>query len=171
MVYAELEAVSDNGTLKKSYHIEGKMLQVPAATNGLDSEAIRQWLNNAVGTVYDGDGMYGPQCKDFADAYALWLDHPLKPSNAADIWDVEQDSFWVKIPYEAGEQPQPGDLAVWAPWENNPYGHVSVVFESHNGYFISVDQNVNNQDGNKGAKKVKHSYNKPIVLGYLRPSP
>ena len=169
-LYVELEAISDSGTLKKTYNIEGKVSQAPTYAGELDYPAIEQWLDSALGTEFDGDGVYGPQCVDFANAYATWLGHPLEPSDAADIWSIKQDSFWVKVPYKSGTRPQLGDLVVWGPWEDNPDGHVSVAFESHDDHFISVDQNINNQDGNNGAKKVKHEYSNPDIYGYLRPS-
>ena len=133
---------------------------------------ITNWLKQSIGKAYDGDSSYGPQCKDFVNAYAEWLGHPLKPSNASDTWAIEQDTFWQKIPYEANKPPTTGDVVVWASWKDNEYGHIAVVLSAEEEEFQSVDQNWNNSNADQGspAAIVTHNYTSPSILGYLRPT-
>lgn len=135
-------------------------------------DEISTWLLQAVGRTFDGDGAHGAQCKDFANAYAEWLHHPLKPSDAAKTWEIEQDSYWQKIPHEPGKIPQTGDIVIWSSWKENPYGHIAVVLDAAENEFRSVDQNWDSPDLAKGspAAVVTHTYDTPQVIGYLRPA-
>lgn len=143
-----------------------------AAPDSNNIDDIKEWLMQAIDQRFDTDGRYGSQCKDFANAYSQWLGHPLKPSDAAATWDIEQESFWQKVPHSTDIIPQTGDIAIWAPWENNQYGHIAVVLEAQKKSFRSVDQNWENSDSSKGspAAIIEHSYTEPQVIGYLRPT-
>lgn len=138
----------------------------------LDVDKITEWLNKAVGVTFDGDKEFGPQCKDFANAYAEWLGHPLKPSNAAETWDTEQDSFWNKIAYSTEHIPFVGDIVIWDAWKENQYGHIAVVLDASADNFRSVDQNWKDSNLETGspAAIITHDYKSPKILGYLRPS-
>ena len=133
---------------------------------------ITNWLKQSIGKAYDGDSSYGPQCKDFVNAYAEWLGHPLKPSNAAETWDTEQDSFWNKIAYSTEHVPFVGDIVIWDAWKENQYGHIAVVLDASADIFRSVDQNWKDSNLETGspATIITHDYKSPKILGYLRPS-
>jgi hypothetical protein len=137
-----------------------------------DSNNIKEWLLSIVGQSFDSDGQYGPQCKDFANAYAQWLGYPLKPSNAAETWELEQATYWQKITYEPGTVPRTGDIVIWASWPENSFGHIAVILEATKNSFRSVDQNWNSEDTTKGsaAAIIEHTYSRPKVLGFLRPT-
>lgn len=134
--------------------------------------SIKQWLTKSVGESFDTDGHYGLQCKDFANAYAQWLGYPLQPSNAGETWDVEQDSYWKKVSYQPGMIPQLGDIVIWGGWPENIFGHIAVILEASTNTFQSVDQNWNSTDVTKGspAAIIEHSYTKPKIIGFLRPT-
>lgn len=138
----------------------------------LGVDKITEWLNKAVGETFDGDGQNGAQCKDFANAYAKWLEHPLKPSNAAETWSIKQDDFWLKIPFKSGEKPNPGDIVIWDSWKQNEYGHIAVILDASADSFRSVDQNWkdSNLEAGSEASIITHNYTDPQILGYLRPN-
>jgi hypothetical protein len=124
-----------------------------------------------VGRSFDGDGKYGPQCKDFVNAYAEFLGHPLKSSNAAETWYKEQDTFWQKIPFEESFIPKLGDIVIWGPWKNNQYGHIAVVSEASQAGFKSFDQNWETDSETRSSVAViEHNYKSPAIIGYLSPS-
>lgn len=149
--------------------IEFDITDIASDGNALDS--IKSWLISAVGTSFDGDGQNGPQCKDFVNAFADYLDHPLKPSNAAETWDIEQDGFWKKLPFTKDFVPQTGDIVIWKPWKENQYGHIAVVLDANNSSLTSVDQNwLQTEEQPASAQIVNHPYDKPEIAGYLRPS-
>lgn len=147
-----------------SFHVEPSSLQSASAV-------IERWIRDSIGKSFDGDGVYGAQCKDYANAYAEWHGHPLRPSNAAETWDIEQDPFWIKVPYKKGIVPQTGDIVIWAPWKENQYGHIAVVLTASKNDFQSVDQNWidSNLETGSPAAIVTHNYISPALLGYLRP--
>lgn len=144
----------------------------PPEEDTAEVQPVEEWLLGAVGKSFDTDGLHGPQCKDFANAYAKWLGFPLKPSDAAQTWDIEQSRYWQKIPYEAGAVPRTGDIVVWGPWAENSFGHIAVVLDATDRSFRSVDQNWDSEDIAKGspAAIIEHSYTKPQILGFLRPT-
>lgn len=117
----------------------------------------------------DTDGKYGFQCKDFVNAYAIFLGHPFTGGNANALWDVPQDPFWQKIP--ATQQPQPGDVFVRrfvsGGTEFDHTGGIKVVDALG---FLSTDQNWFNSSLDKGSPpaSVYHLFDNEI-RGYLRP--
>ncbi len=157
--------IKDMGVADLSFHIE------PSSRTSVITD-IESWLRDSVGKTFDADGANGAQCKDFANAYAQWLGHPLTPSDAAATWDMQQDAYWKKVPYNAGLRPQIGDIVIWAPWKENKYGHVAVALESKVDSFNSVDQNWISGDSTQGspAAIVEHSYDDPEIIGFLRPT-
>lgn len=162
----ELEKIlKDMGVADLTFHVEPS--SKPSAPTDLE-----KWIRDSIGKTFDGDGVHGAQCKDYANAYAQWLGHPLQPSDAAATWDTTQEPYWQKIPYETGAKPQTGDIVIWAPWDENQYGHIAVVLEAKTDSFSSVDQNWVSEDSAQGspAAFVDHSYTTPQVLGFLRPT-
>lgn len=151
----------------KVEHIEQQRL-----SSSDEPTAIKKWLLSSVGKRFDGDGQFGAQCKDFANAYAQWLGHPLQPGDAAQVWHDTQDPYWQKIPHTQSFVPQLGDIVVWDARKASPYGHVAVVLEANAESFTSVDQNWHNSNLETGspAALITHTYLAPDVLGYLRPS-
>lgn len=130
------------------------------------------WVRNSIGKRYDTDGYYGAQCKDYANAYSIWLGHPLKASNAAPTWTIAQDPFWQKLANTPTFVPQIGDIVVWGAWSGNPYGHIGIVLDANVNSFRSVDQNWFNANSTVGspAAVVSHNYTSPRVVGFLRPT-
>lgn len=135
--------------------------------------AALNWIRDSVGQAFDTDGAHGAQCKDYINAYAEWLGYPLKPSNAAEVWSLEQSSHWLKIPYGDGSTlPRSGDIVVWDSWKESQYGHVAVVIDATKDSFRSVDQNwaASNPETGSPASIITHNYTNPTILGYLRPT-
>lgn len=135
-------------------------------------EQARQWILGSIGNRYDTDGMYGAQCKDYANAYSNFHGHPLQPSNAYPTWTLAQDPFWQKLANTPTFLPQVGDIVVWGAWTGNPYGHIGVVLDANLNTFRSVDQNWFNANSTTGspAAIVSHNYTNPRVVGFLRPT-
>lgn len=132
----------------------------------------KQWIQASIGKRYDTDGYYGAQCKDYANAYAGFMGHPLKASNANATWTLAQDPYWQKLANTPTFLPQPGDIVVWGAWSGNPYGHIGVVLDANLNSFRSVDQNWFNANSTVGspAAVVSHNYTNPRVVGFLRPT-
>lgn len=132
----------------------------------------KQWIQASIGKRYDTDGYYGSQCKDYANAYAGFMGHPLKASNANATWTLAQDPYWQKLANTPTFLPQAGDIVVWGAWSGNPYGHIGVVLDANLNNFRSVDQNWFGANSTVGspAAVVTHNYTNPRVVGFLRPT-
>lgn len=117
------------------------------------------------GLGIDQDGFYGFQCKDFVNAYAIWLGHPFTAGNARTLWEQPQDPWWIKT-----SDPHPGDVAVFKPNAGNGQaGHTSLVKSVGNGVFTSEDQNWINSNPDHGSPPSEVQHNLSGIYGFLRP--
>lgn len=116
-----------------------------------------------VGTGIDVDNLYGFQCKDFANGYADYVGNPFGGGNAIALWDVKQ-AGWRKV-----SDPQPGDVFVrnYTASDGINYGDTGVV-KSVNGSTVRVVQQNLAGNLNVGSPPAERTYNKSIMLGYLR---
>ena len=119
-------------------------------------------INGALGI--DVDNYFGHQCKDFANAYAVWLGHPLTAGDAITAWNVPQDPWYAKLPNTPDLVFQPGDIFVMSP------NHIGLVIEGANtSQFTSVDQNWFNSNSTVGSPPALVNHNYQHMLGVLRP--
>lgn len=142
---------------------------IPAAAM-TDSQGA-DWAVAHIGQSIDTDGYYGAQCKDFVNAFTLQNYGVKFPGNATDLVTDTLPAGWQRIPKTAGFVPQPGDIALWAGYSANPYGHTAVIVSATPYGFVSVDQNWYNSSPTTGspAAKVNHSYTSLNFWGVLRP--
>lgn len=109
-----------------------------------------KFLAEAPGRSYDPDGAYGLQCKDLADAYAMFIfgkswAETLRPGNGKDVFANANPDYFTKVannPNDAGQLPPRGAIGSIAGSAAVPEGHVFVV--------LSADRNgmqVLQQDG------------------------
>lgn len=111
-----------------------------------------KFLAEAPGRSYDPDGAYGLQCKDLADAYAMFIfgkswAETLRPGNGKDVFANANPAYFTKVannPKDAGQLPPRGAIGSIAGSAAVPEGHVFVI--------LSADRNgmkVLQQDGYK----------------------
>lgn len=109
---------------------------------GWRSDKYAKTIASAGGLGIDQDGLYGFQCKDFANAYGIYLGAPLPAGNAIVLLQVVPDGWNV-----VQEDPQPGDLAVrhYIGADGLDYGDVCAVLQSlGNNKYNFIGQNQTN---------------------------
>jgi hypothetical protein len=130
-----------------------------------------------IGTGIDQDGWWGFQCKDLVNAYAEDKGHPLTAGDARTAWEVEQDPWWQKIPYDRNAEIKVGDIVVHKPSALNGWsGHIEIVdrVDKDRGTMAqwhAIAQNwvnANSEYGSPPANVLQNSTNTPIY-GVLRP--
>lgn len=131
------------------------------------------------GKQVDRDG-YPPaqpyQCHDWAAQYSAEIGGPgFIPTpvtggarDAYEQWGRPEmaavRAFYDRIPNTPEFVPRKGDVPVWGPRNNNPYGHIAVATgEGDTNWFNSYDQNWNTPR----VTLVRHDYSG--LLGVLRP--
>lgn len=111
-----------------------------------------KFLAEAPGRSYDPDGAYGLQCKDLADAYAMFIfgkswAETLRPGNGKDVFANANPAYFTKVannPNDPNHLPPRGAIVSIAGSSAVPEGHVCVV--------LAADRNgmkVLQQDGYK----------------------
>ena len=142
-------------------------VQADAITNTEGAE----WALSHIGERINTDGEYGAQCKDFVNAYTQENFGHTFAGHAKDLITAALPSGWKSIKNTPDFVPLPGDIAVWGPWDGNPFGHTGVIVSANKNTFDSVDQNWVNfslEDGS-AAQRVTHSYTSNNFWGVLRP--
>lgn len=112
---------------------------------------LTAFIKKNIGNKVDWDKAHGYQC---VDLYRQYLNDVLKVpqtppvEGAKDIFEkpgtlnVTPDSLLADY--------SRGDVLIWGPTKNNPYGHVAVLVEIYNTkYFIVLEQDGFAQDGVK----------------------
>lgn len=103
------------------------------------SQVQENWLQSAVGKIFDYDRSYGYQCVDLADAYGQditavpWPQSVGGVGGARELLDRVPDEYWERIdndPNDPNLFPVRGDMVVFAGSPLNPFGHVCVVLSS-----------------------------------------
>jgi hypothetical protein len=117
-----------------------------------------------IGTGIDVDGLYGFQCKDWANGYADFMGNPFTAGNAIALWQRNQPG-WTKV-----QTPQVGDVFVknYVANDGVNYGHTGVVDEIVGSGFYSYDQNVVNSSLDRGSPPSRIFHRNSEMLGYLR---
>lgn len=111
----------------------------------------------------DVDGLYGFQCKDFVNDYAIFLGYPFTAGNAITLWTVPQKG-WIKV-----TNPQPEDVFVKNSISQGVnVGHTGIIQEVVIGGFYSIDQNYLNPSPERGSPPARIFHTFSEVLGYLR---
>ena len=116
----------------------------------------------------DVDGLYGFQCKDFSNAYAIAHGHPFTAGNAITLWTVAQNPYWQKV-----STPNPGDVYVKDVVINGTnYGDTGIVDEvtSTGIYAYAQNQILDNITLTMGHPPSRVFYPFNRIKGYLRPS-
>lgn len=109
-----------------------------------------KFLTTAPGQWYNPDNFAGYQCKDLADAYAMFIfgkpwAETLRPGNGKDVYNNASDAYFIKVPNnpkDPAQLPPRGAIGSIAGSAAVPEGHVFVV--------LSADRNgmkVLQQDG------------------------
>jgi len=97
-----------------------------------------KFLAEAPGRSYDPDGAYGLQCKDLADAYAMFIfgkswAETLRPGNGKDVFANANPDYFLKVRNDPGnpaQLPPRGAIGSIAGSAAVPEGHVFVVLEA-----------------------------------------
>lgn len=136
--------------------------------NAMTAQDGANWALSRIGWEIDTDGSYGPQCKDFVNAYIQenWGFTP--PGNAINLIDYNYPSGWQKIQNTPDFLPQPGDIAVWAYGSFAEDGHCGIITSANLSTFTSVDQNWFNASEN-GSKAALVTHNYSGFWGVIRP--
>ena len=119
-----------------------------------------------VGTGIDVDGLYGFQCKDWANGYADFIGDPFTSGNAIALWQRNQPG-WTKV-----SAPQLGAVFVknYVASDGINYGHTGTVDElvPERDGFYSYDQNVGaNSSLTVGAPPQRVFHKTSEMLGFL----
>lgn len=103
------------------------------------SQIQENWLQSAVGKIFDYDRSYGYQCVDLGDAYGQDITGVPWPTSvggvggARELLDRVPDEFWTRIDNDESNPnliPERGDMVVFGGSPLNPYGHVAVVLSA-----------------------------------------
>lgn len=113
----------------------------------------------------DVDGLFGFQCKDWANAYAEFVGRPFTGGNAIVLWTRVQPG-WAQV-----QECKPGYVFVknYVASDGINYGHTGVVDEVVATGFYSYDQNVGQYSSLSNGfppQRVFHKFNE--MLGYLK---
>lgn len=122
-----------------------------AGTGGKSSDDAIAWAKNhaAAKSSLDYDGVYGAQCVDLIKYYYAYLGCYPASGNAEAYRNNALPSGWQRI---QGATPQKGDILVYGPSSDNPYGHVA-IYESD---YSTYHQNFNNHSY---VERVTYRYN------------
>ena len=106
------------------------------------------WMRDSIGKFYNPDNAHGYQCKDWADAFCLFLFgnwvNTIRPGNGADVFDNANPEFFVKVrndPSKPEQVPPPGSIVSIAGSRAVPEGHVAGVLASDAGGMDVVQMN------------------------------
>lgn len=110
--------------------------------------AALAWMRASVGKFFNPDNAHGYQCKDWADAFCLFLFgswvNTIRPGNGADVFDNANPEFFIKVrndPNKPDQLPPPGSIVSIAGSPAVPEGHVAGVLESDAGGMAVVQMN------------------------------
>lgn len=131
-----------------------------------------KFLTTAPGQWYNPDNFAGYQCKDLADAYAMfifgksWVE-TLRPGNGKDVFANASPDYFIKVannPNDAAQLPPRGAIGSVAGSAAVPEGHVFVILDAD-----SKGMTVLQQDGYKqvAAHTARLSYDG--LIGWLIP--
>lgn len=133
---------------------------------------LLEFKNEYLGkTVGFPDGKYVGECLSLVKWYikkCFGIDPPPSGTNSAyGYWSNFPNplgTVFEKVKNEVNTIPKSGWIAIWKPWDGNPYGHIDVVLEgADKNQFPGLDQNW----GGRQAQVVKHDYDN--VVGFLKP--
>jgi hypothetical protein len=106
------------------------------------------WMRDSVGRFYNPDNAHGFQCKDWADAFCLFLFgswvNTIRPGNGADVFDNANPEFFIKVrndPNRPDQLPPPGSIVSIAGSAAVPEGHVAGVLGADAGGMDVVQMN------------------------------
>jgi hypothetical protein len=95
------------------------------------------WMRDSVGRYYNPDNAHGYQCKDWGDAFCIFLFgnwvNTIRPGNGADVFDNANPEFFIKVrndPNRPDQVPPPGSIVSIAGSRAVPEGHVAGVLAS-----------------------------------------
>jgi len=117
-----------------------------------------------VGMGIDVDGLYGFQCKDWANGYAAFIGDPFTSGNAIALWQRNQPG-WTK-----SAVPKLGSVFVknYVASDGVNYGHTGTVDEITGDGFWSYDQNVGPKSNlTIGVPPQRVFHKNSEVLGFL----
>src|SRR5712692_4234943 len=131
---------------------------------------IDDFIAQSEGRCLDLDHMYGCQCVDLADAWAIALGQPLPPVMGAKDFAGNNYAGWQWLPNSLTNAPVPGDLVVWDSGIG-PYGHVALcIGPADANTFTSLDQNWNGSNAAAGSPAARVTHNYFAVAGWLHPT-
>lgn len=132
-----------------------------------------EWLSKNLGKKIDFDKMYGAQCFDWFNRFAVDLFGVpttllYAHSYAYQLYtNFNMDDYFTKIANTPSFVPQKGDVCIWDKSLNGYAGHVAIATgEGNTKEFYVTEQNTDGT-GTKPSAKVKRNYNH--FLGVLRP--
>jgi hypothetical protein len=110
--------------------------------------AALAWMRESIGKFYNPDNAHGYQCKDWADAFCIflfggWVD-TIRPGNGADVFDNANPEFFIKVrndPNRPDQLPPPGSIVSIAGSRAVPEGHVAGVLGADAGGMDVVQMN------------------------------
>lgn len=116
----------------------------------MTNAVIEKFLTEAPGRSYDPDGVYGLQCKDLVDAYAMFVfgkpwAETVRPGNGNRVFANANPAYFSKVandPRNAAQLPPRGSILSFDYGDGGP-GHTAVT--------LAADRNgvkVLQQDGN-----------------------
>lgn len=115
-----------------------------------------------IGLGIDQDHSNGFQCKDFVNAYGIFLEAPFTAGNAITLWTVPQPG-WTKV-----ASPQIGDVFVRnAVFNGVNYGDTGIVQEVTNSGVYVIQQNLE-ANLTQGSPPGRMFWAFTQLLGYLR---
>lgn len=115
----------------------------------MTNAAQEQFLTTAPGQWFDPDGMYGYQCKDLADAYAMavfgrpWSE-TIRPGDGHAVFENASPDYFTKVknnPSDPNQIPPRGAIINWDGSAAVPEGHVAVVLDANADAVLVVQQN------------------------------
>ena len=132
---------------------------------------LDEFVKKYDGVKIDYDGAYGAQCVDVFRQYCkdvLNIPHTGAVVGAADLYTKyealpSEQTYFERIEYKAGIQPEAGDVVIFSATKANKYGHVAIVLSADDAQLTVFEQDGFKQDGaHIGAWKHER------VLGFLR---
>lgn len=137
---------------------------------------LSSFITKYKGKAVDFDGAYQGQCVDLFRQYVqevLAFPQPKGVSGAKDFWahyetDPALKNYYDKIANTATFIPNKGDVMIWDKSAGEGFGHIAIVADGKatSTLFTSFDQNWSKVNF---CELVSHNYDKPKVLGVLRP--
>jgi len=145
---------------------------LPVFATSISQSSAVQWAKDKASSSWwqDVDGSYGCQCVDLIMAYYQYLGESRRSGNATDYQSNSLPSGWTRVK----NNPQPGDIAVWAGSTNlsstyklSSYGHIGIVVEVSGGNLKTVETNVVNSDSQSGVKGYANAKTCSRVASYV----